>query len=163
MCYNESGGDQLEAFTEELEKEGKMTEDTKVLMKEITEKKPAENSAESSNIRVSDHWHPGNYSLYVGEPPCVFDCEPHGNLEVRGYEGSSWSTEAYLGSQIGRFYLHVKFSFQIKLHGYAYCKSKNYKVIEKLFICLGGERGSENFMVCKILEYVVFDISYIYM
>lgn len=58
--------------------------------------------------------------------------------------------------------MHVKFSFQIKLHGYAYCKSKNYKVIEKLFICLGGERGSENFMVCKILEYVVFDISYIY-
>lgn len=78
MCYNESGGDQLEAFTEELEKEGKMTEDTKILMKEITEKKPAEKSAESSNIRVSDHWHPFNYSLYVGEPPCVLDCEPHG-------------------------------------------------------------------------------------
>lgn len=55
VCYNESGGDQLEAFTEELEKEGKMTEDTKILMKEITEKKPAEKSAESSNIRVSDH------------------------------------------------------------------------------------------------------------
>lgn len=55
MCYNESGGDQLEAFTEELEKEGKMTEDTKILMKEITEKKPTEKSAESSNIRVSDH------------------------------------------------------------------------------------------------------------
>lgn len=87
----------------------------------------------------------------------MLDCEPHENLEVRGYEGSN--TEAYLGSQIGRFYLRVKFSFQIKL--YAYCESKNYKVIEKLFICLEGEKGSENFMVCKILEYAVFDISYI--
>lgn len=85
----------------------------------------------------------------------MLDCEPHGNLEVRGYEGSN--TEAYLGSQIGRFYLRVKFSFQIKL--YAYCKSKNYKVIEKLFICLEGEKGSENFMVCKILEYVVLYVE----
>lgn len=87
----------------------------------------------------------------------MLDCEPHGNLEVRGYEGSN--TEAYLGSRKGRFYLRVKFSFQIKL--YAYCKSKNYKVIEKLFICLGEKKGSENLMVCKILEYVVFDISYV--
>lgn len=85
----------------------------------------------------------------------MLDCEPHGNLEVRGYEGSN--TEAYLGSQIGRFYLRVKFLFQIKL--YAYCESKNYKVIEKLFICLGGEKGSENFMVCKILEYVVLYVE----
>lgn len=85
----------------------------------------------------------------------MLDCEPHGNLEVRGYEGSN--TEAYLGSQIGRFYLRVKFSFQIKL--YAYCESKNYKVIEKLFICLEGEKGRENFMVCKILEYVVLYVE----
>lgn len=85
----------------------------------------------------------------------MLDCEPHGNLEVRGYEGSN--TEAYLGSRKGRFYLRVKFSFQIKL--YAYCESKNYKVIEKLFICLEGEKGSENFMVCKILEYVVLYVE----
>lgn len=85
----------------------------------------------------------------------MLDCEPHGNLEVRGYEGSN--TEAYLGSQKGRFYLRVKFSFQIKL--YAYCESMNYKVIEKLFICLEGEKGSENFMVCKILEYVVLYVE----
>lgn len=85
----------------------------------------------------------------------MLDCEPHGNLEVRGYEGSN--TEAYLGSQKGRFYLRVKFSFQIKL--YAYWESKNYKVIEKLFICLEGEKGSENFMVCKILEYVVLYVE----
>nr|XP_022329787.1 uncharacterized protein LOC111128468 [Crassostrea virginica] len=50
VCYNESGEDQLEAFTEELEKEGKLSEDTKVLMKEITEKKPTkEKTADQSN------------------------------------------------------------------------------------------------------------------
>ena len=59
MCYNESGEDQLEAFTEELEKEGKLSEDTKVLMKEITEKKPTkeETADQSKNIKVSrDDW-----------------------------------------------------------------------------------------------------------
>ncbi|XP_048736687.2 uncharacterized protein LOC125651889 [Ostrea edulis] len=45
VCYSESSEGQLEAFTEELEKEGKLTEDTKVLMKEIGEKKPTEDSA----------------------------------------------------------------------------------------------------------------------
>lgn len=35
----------------------------------------------------------------------------------------------------------------------------NYKVIEKLFICLEGEKGSENFMVFKILEYVVLYVE----
>ena len=55
VCYNESGEDQLEAFTEELEKEGKLSEDTKVLMKEITEKKPTKEKTadQSNNIKVS--------------------------------------------------------------------------------------------------------------
>lgn len=113
MCYNESNGDQLEAFTEELEKEGKMTEDTKVLMKEITEKKPAEKSAQTSNIRVSAHRRPGDCSLYVGDSPCVLGCEPHGNLEVRGYESSN--TETKLGFQKGHFLclfnLHFRLNF----------------------------------------------------
>ena len=59
MCYNESGEDQLEAFTEELEKEGKLSEDTKVLMKEITEKKPTKEKTadQTNNIKVSrDDW-----------------------------------------------------------------------------------------------------------
>lgn len=66
-----------------------MSEDTKVLMKEITEKKPVEKSAESSNIRVSDHWHPGNCSLYVGDSPCVLGFELHGDLKAKGYESSN--------------------------------------------------------------------------
>lgn len=76
VCYNESGGDQLEAFTEELEKEGKMTEDTKILMKEITEKKPAEKSAESSNIRRRhsyDWWYEKENS--GKHPSYVYDAE----------------------------------------------------------------------------------------
>ncbi|XP_062610878.1 uncharacterized protein LOC134272693 [Saccostrea cucullata] len=59
VCYSESSEDQLEAFTDELEKEGKLTEDTKVLMKEIGEKKPKEDSAKPSKKKKTysyDWW-----------------------------------------------------------------------------------------------------------
>ncbi|XP_061173269.1 uncharacterized protein LOC133182435 [Saccostrea echinata] len=59
VCYSESSEDQLEAFTDELEKEGKLTEDTKVLMKEIGEKKPKEDSAKANKEKKSysyDWW-----------------------------------------------------------------------------------------------------------
>lgn len=66
----------ISSFTEELEKEGKMTEDTKILMKEITEKKPAEKSAESSNIRRRHSYDWWNEEENSGKHPSyVYDAE----------------------------------------------------------------------------------------
>lgn len=44
MCYKESNPEQLEAFTEELKQEGKLTEETEVLMKQLENTKPSEES-----------------------------------------------------------------------------------------------------------------------
>lgn len=44
MCYKESNQEQLEAFTEELKQEGKLTEETEVLMKQLENTKPSEES-----------------------------------------------------------------------------------------------------------------------
>ncbi|VDI13275.1 Hypothetical predicted protein [Mytilus galloprovincialis] len=41
VCYKESNKEQLEAFTEELKLEGKLTEETKDLMKQLEDTKPA--------------------------------------------------------------------------------------------------------------------------
>ncbi|VDI08916.1 Hypothetical predicted protein [Mytilus galloprovincialis] len=44
VCYKESNPEQLEAFTEELKQEGKLTEETEVLMKQLENTKPSEES-----------------------------------------------------------------------------------------------------------------------
>ncbi|XP_052101650.1 uncharacterized protein LOC127735506 [Mytilus californianus] len=44
VCYKESNQEQLEAFTEELKLEGKLTEETKDLMKQLEDTKPSEES-----------------------------------------------------------------------------------------------------------------------
>ena len=56
MCYKESNQDQLDNFTEELRSEGKLTEETEVLMKQLEEAKPRtkENlSSDEPNYLVS--------------------------------------------------------------------------------------------------------------
>lgn len=50
MCYKESNQEQLQAFTEELEQEGKLTEETKTLFKQLEETKPVEEDHETGTI-----------------------------------------------------------------------------------------------------------------
>lgn len=47
MCYKESNQEQLQAFTEELEQEGKLTEETKTLFKQLEETKHVEEDHET--------------------------------------------------------------------------------------------------------------------
>lgn len=44
MCYKESNQEQLEAFTEELKQEGKLTKETETLLKQLEDTKPPEDN-----------------------------------------------------------------------------------------------------------------------
>ena len=47
MCYNEAAPEQLEAYTEELRQDGKLTEEAATLMKEISRSKPVDSAADN--------------------------------------------------------------------------------------------------------------------